>query len=400
MTDTERYFIEAASSYINGVVCGAAEGVDPSALSSLAHIHKMTPVIYSSISSAPGDSAKEIALSMKRTAVIQASGQTAKSRAFLKVYSRLAKSGINAAVVKGIVLRELWREPDLRLSSDEDILVPADRFDEAADILLSLGLEERVSANEETNVRTFTDKTSGLAIELHNSLFPHTNDLNEKMASFFEGTTDNLCEMIIDGCKIYTLDPTYHLLFLILHSFKHFIYCGFGVRQICDFIVYARANKNSTNVEYIIDALRSVNALGFFDCILKICAKYFGVQKEEIGFGSYTPSQTDEAEMMEDVISGGAYGNSSPERIHSSVMTMTSAEGGKGRSFLFAIFPPYSIMKERYRFVSRHKILLPAGWIARIASRAFSSKEGIHAAESIEIGRRRVEMLKQYGVIK
>ncbi len=81
-------------------------------------------------------------------------------------------------------------------------------------------------------------------------------------------------------------------------------------------------------------------------------------------------------------------------------MTMTSASGGKKSSALSALFPPYAVMKERYPFVAKHKVLLPAGWCARIFKRVFSKGEPFNASETVEIGQRRVEMLKKYGVIK
>ena len=196
------------------------------------------------------------------------------------------------------------------------------------------------------------------------------------------------------------LAPTDALLFLILHSFKHFVFCGFGLRQISDFIVFAKKNANSTNAEYIVSSLEKVRASGFLSALLDISEKRFGVDRSELGFGNVARENIGTDDLLEDVLSGGAYGNSSPERIHSSLMTMTSASGGKKTSALSALFPPYSVMKERYPFVAKHKLLLPAGWTARIFKRVFSKGETFSASETVEIGRRRIEMLKKYGVIE
>ncbi len=401
MTETERFLICVLSSHVSGAAPTIPDGVDYAALSSLAHAHKLTPILYSVLTKHCKDSVpEEYIAGLKRSALMQMTQQVSKSRAILDLSSEFNAKGIKFAVVKGITLRALYPEPDLRISSDEDVLVCASDFGRAADHLLSSGFEERKKPDEETNVRAFSDAGSGLLIELHNSLFPHTNAFNENMAALFDGALDRSEETVIDNCKIPALSPTDSLLYLILHSFKHFVYCGFGLRQVSDFIVYAKANINSTDAEYIVSSLEKVKASGFFKALLDITEKHFGCDRADLGFAACEREPMDTDDLLEDIISGGAYGNSTPERIHSSLMTIASAGEGKKSSALSAVFPPYSVMKERYRFVAKHKILLPAGWCARILSRIFSKSENFSASETVEIGRRRVGMLKKYGVIE
>ncbi len=401
MTDTERFFIDILSSHISDTPLSAPQNADYAELTSLSHAHKLTPIVYSELAKKLKDEVPEDFLSgLKRTAYMQITGQISKSRAFLDAYTELSHAGIKCVVVKGITLRVLYPDPDLRLSSDEDVLVPEEDFENACKALLDHGFEEREKTDEDTNVRAFSNVPSGLLIELHNSLFPHTDAFNENMASLFDGAADRSREQIIDGCKIYTLSPTDSLLFLILHSFKHFVFCGFGLRQIADLIVFARANKSLTDAKYIISSLEKVRALGFFKALVGICEEYFKVSAEELGFEGLETQRIDTSDLIADVLSGGAYGNSSPERVHSSLMTLTSANGGKKSSALRAVFPPYSVMKERYPFVAKNRILLPAAWCARIFKRVFSEKGSYSNSAALEIGHRRVEMLKKYGVIE
>ena len=303
MTSTELFFIDILSSHISGAAPDFPGDVDYGALTSLAHIHKLTPIVYSVLAKHCRDSVPQDCLSgLKKTAYLQMTSQVSKSRAFLDVYGKLLDAGIRCAVLKGITLRSLYPEPDLCLSSDEDILAPAEDFDRAAGLLLSLGFEEREKTDEETNVRAFSDKKSGLLIELHNSLFPHTDDFNENMASLFDCALDRTEEMNVDNCKIYTLSPTDSLLFLILHSFKLFVYCGFGLRQIADFIVFAKTNVNSTDAEYIISSLEKVSATGFLSALLDIAEKHFGCDRSELGFGAVRKEDVDTDDLLEDVI--------------------------------------------------------------------------------------------------
>ena len=401
MTNTERFFINIVSSYISGKKPQTPDGIDYSELLLLAHIHKLLPVVYSSLKTNFNDGETVNFINkIKKAAIAQVAGQAVKCKKFMEVCSAINEKSIKYASLKGTVLGSLYPEPDLRLSSDEDILATGADFDKAAAVLIEAGFEMRESENGESNVSPFYDKDSGLLIELHRSLFSDRFLIGQKMCGFYDGAAERYESIYIDNCKISILSPTDALLYLILHSFKHFIRCGFGIRQITDFILFAKSKAGSTNAEYIISSLKEVNALGFFDCILKICEEYFDASKDDLGFSSYTPSETDPSNMIADVISGGAYGNSSPERVHSSLITLLSVESGKKESFISALFPPYDIMKTKYPIVARSRLFLPLGWTKRIITKLLRRKKSFDTSETVEIGKRRVAMLKEYGVIE
>ncbi|MBQ7715322.1 MAG: nucleotidyltransferase family protein [Clostridia bacterium] len=401
MTDTELFLIDILASYISNKKPSLPASFDRLALFELCRIHKLIPIAWSCLNRYCKDEIPDEFLeSLKKASHIEIARQISKSRALENLCSALTARGIKYAVVKGITLRAIYPEPDLRISNDEDILTEGVDFDKAKDLILSLGFTERETPNAETNVLTFTDEASGLPIELHNSLFPHTGELNTRSASLFDGATDSLSYIDVDGCRIATLSPTDSFLFLVLHSFKHFVYCGFGLRQVSDFALFGKQNSEAIDHRRVLSALKTVSAEGFFDAMLSIADRYFGISPADMGFSDYKITHSDTDDLMSDIISGGAYGNSSPERIHASLMTVTSADSGKSVSFLRTLFPPYSVMKERYPFVSRHKALLPAGWVARIVTRGLGKKREYDASETVEIGRARVAMLKKYGVLK
>ena len=400
MTHTERYLVDILSSHISGAAPSFPDGVAFDELLTLSHIHKLTPIVYSTLAKHfRGRVSDKVIARFKKEAAPQISAQINKTRIFVSLYSKLASNGIRCASLKGISLRRLYPEPDLRISSDEDILARDAGFDGAKNIFLSEGFTERRSPDDESNVITFIDRTGALPIELHNSLFPRSDDFGKKLASFFDGALDRCDSIKVDETNIDVLSPSDSLLFLIFHALKHFTYCGFGLRILSDIIVFAKAYSEKIDEERINGAVHEAGADAFFDSIIKIAEKYFGVTKDALGFASRHVSDVDPENMMEDIISGGAYGNATPERLHSSTMTL-SAASGKRRGALAAVFPPYSIMKTRYTFVADHKILLPAGWVLRICKKLFSKDRQFDATESVAVGRQRVALLKEYGVIK
>ena len=117
MTGTELFFIDVLSSHISGKAPSAPDSVDPGALISLANIHKLTPILYYELTKNCKGALPEDCLAwIKRNAYMQITSQISKSKAFVEAYGKLSDAGIRGIVVKGITLRALYPEPDLRLS--------------------------------------------------------------------------------------------------------------------------------------------------------------------------------------------------------------------------------------------------------------------------------------------
>ncbi|MBQ4361821.1 MAG: hypothetical protein II787_02760, partial [Lachnospiraceae bacterium] len=115
----------------------------------------------------------------------------------------------------------------------------------------------------------------------------------------------------------------------------------------------------------------------------------------------------DEEPLLADIMVGGLYGASSMTRLHSSNMTLQAAESKrlKKRSILGTAFPPLKSMRTRYPYLRKAPFLLPVAWGQRIArylkeTRASGSGSAVsESAESIRLGRERVELLKKYHII-
>ena len=61
--------------------------------------------------------------SLKQLCVKTTIGQTMRSAAFLRLMGVLEQSGLRVVVMKGITCRALYPKPDIRVSTDEDLLV-------------------------------------------------------------------------------------------------------------------------------------------------------------------------------------------------------------------------------------------------------------------------------------
>lgn len=167
--------------------------------------------------------------------------QTIKTQEYLELVQFLQKKGIWMLTVKGIICRELYPKPDYRISGDEDILVDKTQFEKCHKALLEFGMKpvkKGINIGTEYEV-SYMKSGSPLYIEVHKSLFPPESEVYGDFNRFFMRSAENPARILVEGTEIFTLDYTEHLFYLICHAYKHFLHSGFGMRQVCDIIMYS-----------------------------------------------------------------------------------------------------------------------------------------------------------------
>ena len=110
---------------------------------SLSQSHNVLPLIYQAVYNCPALSGSMTLRSKVRQLVML---QTVKTTEFLQLYSKLKEADCTPLVVKGYVCRSLYPQPDLRLSTDEDMLIPQDKFEKCAQIFKEFGLDTETPA--------------------------------------------------------------------------------------------------------------------------------------------------------------------------------------------------------------------------------------------------------------
>lgn len=112
-------------------------------------------------------------------------------------------------------------------------------------------------------------------------------------------------------------------------------------------------------------------------------------------------SEKDAADLLQDLLESGAYGDSSMSRRHSGTLTLETVRSEK-RGLVRTLFPPISAMRRKYPWLEQRPYLLFAAWGMRGAGylreiRGKGKENGI--GESLTIARQREKLLKKYGVL-
>lgn len=387
---TNELILNSISAFLRGEKISAAQETDWQELVRKAQQQKLLPMVYEVLGTSMPEYMRR---SCKHDTVCQLMGQAQRTAEFLKTYKELSEREITPLVVKGIVCRSTYAKPDYRASADEDLYVPLADYPEFHNAMIDIGFAANEPDYKNAHEERYT--RNGLLIEGHWELFPQENSALNAFNSYTEQFWSRAESSQIDGVEMLTLAPTDHMVFLLLHAFKHFVNSGVGVRQICDVAQWAKAYE--VNWQYVKEVMRVANAEYFSAAVFDAASNYFGMALPKDWV------RADSTALLADALDGGIYGSSNMSRKHSGNITLGAVEaaqnGKKSVPFFASAFPNRSTMEISYPWVKKSAVLLPVAWGARIIKYLGQQGSGNSATESLKIGSERVELMKQYKII-
>lgn len=326
--------------------------------------------------------------------------QAGRTESFLNVYDKLTAEGLKPLIVKGLICRNTYNElADHRPSSDEDIYIKVEEFESYKDILTHSGFTmENVMITDavlyDSQEISFYDSSNGLHIEVHLSLMGKENSNRKKMNLYFKDVFDDYISFEINNHLVYSLNHTDHYLYLFLHFYKHFTLSGVGIRQIIDILMYGQCYGDQINWEFIHERIKEMSADKLYSDLITIGNRYLGFEAKTDFVGC------NEETLIEDIMNTGVFGNDTKEQVLSGRFTTAALVNGKN-SIIKTLFPKASAIKKGYPILYKKPYLLPFMWIKRSLRFVIKNKKAssILLSESMKIGKRRVQLLKKYGII-
>lgn len=308
LTATERQFLHIAKAAVSGGDF-PAESVDWPAVFALAGQQKLLPILFETVCKMPAAEENVALFAVTKQQVIgQVLNQTVRSAEFSDVYHKLRSAGLHPIVVKGQLCSRLYPLKDHRISADDDLLIPDGEFMACHEQLLANGLTTDAPADELASADEvpYTKDGSPLYIELHRHLFDSAEDAHDELNHFF--TDINPAEM--EG--FLAMLPHEHLLYLLLHAYKHFIRSGIGLRQFCDIGLWARAYHREIDWQRLHEQCESVHAATF-------AAAAFRIARDDLGIEFDLPAPWSDAvdaePLLHDTLCGGVYGSNDLTRL-------------------------------------------------------------------------------------
>lgn len=364
----------------------------------LAKNHRIIPLVYDCIyKNYPFDKADLEPFKAHTKRLVYE--QTLKTQNFLEVYEHLIANGMEPIVVKGIVCRSLYPDPECRTSSDEDILIPADKFDKYCSTLAELSIVPISESAREKYQTTFL-RGGKHPIEIHKSLFPTESNYFAPWNNLFADAFDTSEYVNVQHLRIRTLGTTDHLLYLTLHALKHFVHSGVGIRQVCDIVLFANNFGKSIDWQRYFASCRNLHAEQFTLAIFKIGENHLVFDKTVAAFPENISLESiDEAPLLEDILGAGVFGSATMSRRHSANFTFDAVQGKKTNALKRA-FPSRKSLSGRYMYAKKCPLLLPVAWVHRLINyhKETTSIPENRPSAAIQTGRERLALLELYGL--
>ena len=397
LTTIETQFLHIAKAAISGGDL-PAEKVDWPAIFTLANQQKLLPILFETVRKMPAAEENAAVFAVTKQQVIgQVLNQTVRSAEFADLYRKLRKAGLRPIVVKGQLCSRLYPLKDHRISADDDLYISDAEFMACHKQLLANGLTTDTPVDELATADevSYTKGGSPLYIELHRHLFDSSEDAHDELNHFFA----DLNPVEIDG--FLAMPPHEHLLYLILHAYKHFVRSGIGLRQFCDIGLWAWEYHDEIDWQRLHDQCARVHAATFAAAAFRIARDYLGI---EFDLPAPWSDAVDAEPLLHDSLCGGVYGSNDLTRLHSSTVTLNAVKAsrtGEKSNVLRTVFPKREYLERRYPYLKKRPYLLPVAWAQRLAHYASEKQSGADssASGSIKLAKERIELMKQYGIM-
>lgn len=385
-------------------------------LFSLAELHKVLPLIFDAVNGCPAAEASDRQLfeAVRKRSISGMILQIQKTSQFLEICKELNENHIRVLVVKGLICRQLYPNPDLRFSSDEDLLVDTDSFLPTMELLRWKKLQplrmpedfwQRIHEFAGAEEIGFISWDKVTYIELHRRLFSESSEAYGSLNRYFDGIFENCICMEVQGVKVYTPEPGLHLFYLICHALKHFLHSGFGIRQVCDIVMFANVYGKEIDWQQLFLQCGEIHAQKFAAALFRIGKNYLNFDEEGAGYPTvWREIPVEETDLLLELFDSGIYGDSSMSRRHSSNMTLAAVEGRgekSGNPVLKTLFPEAKKLEHQYNYLKKRPYLLPVAWGGRLLKyrRETAAEKNNRAVDAVRIGNQRIALMKKYGIL-
>jgi len=229
--------------------------------------------------------------------------------------SKLQEADIPVVLLKGVATAWFYPVPEYRKSGDVDILLlDTTKLEQCSEILTSCGCVKKESQDALHHVAFLTE--NGIEVELHTLIAePFDNrKINRYLETLVATCAEHVQEVEIMGVRLPVLKDGYHAYELLLHMLQHFLRAGFGMKLLCDWVVFWNHEHSKEEQELYLKLVQESSLKGFSDMVTQVCCEYLGLERKRVEWMELGQSY-DTEEFLREVLEAEEFGHSSSDRM-------------------------------------------------------------------------------------
>lgn len=233
----------------------------------------------------------------------------------------LKENGIASVVLKGSAIAEYYPVPELRKSGDVDLLLlEPEKIEKACEVLQENGyiINEEQHAHHHVSMQS----EENIEVELHTMLAePFDNEeINRYIKELVTECQNHWSMKTVMGMDLPVLENGYFALHLLLHMLQHFLRAGFGIKLLCDWVVFWNHLQDDNTKRTYLRLVKETGLKGFSDMISAVCVYELGLKKENVRFmfeqgDKSMPKKEEAAAFLRDILDAEEFGKSAKDRM-------------------------------------------------------------------------------------
>lgn len=293
----------------------AEKKADKKKLLSLAEAHKVLPFLYEELinhwQGIPFEEPeKKYIENISRKTVRQSYRLLFLTRFLVQL---LEQEEIPVAVLKGSGVAALYPVPETRKAGDVDLLVSGGHLKQVEALFKAKGIN--VKENQHANHHLSFCTADEIDVELHTMLAePFQNrHLNQRMEELLPVILETREYKDCMGVQLPVPAETYQALQLLLHILQHFLRAGFGLKLLCDWVVFWNRQTVQAKTAEFMALAESCGIGAFAETITDVCKKYLGLQQELSMGQQKNPALAEE--LLQDIFAAEEFGKADKNRM-------------------------------------------------------------------------------------
>lgn len=380
MDNTQRQFVNILSAGIRGKIADKYyDNVDWDEVVNLANNHKVEEITYLALRKSMLISriGKERFNLLKKKAAITGIQQSRHISGLSEVFTKINEEKIPMIVLKGLVVRDFYPQPDQRSMSDADILVHKEDVEKVKQLLIDMGyvfLEDHKASHHIVLVHSKYP-----VVEIHWNLFKR-DGFSDDLDHYERLIWKQAINVKVGEAEVLSLGYEDLALHLCMHMAAHLAATGFGVRQLCDLVLLVEKKGEEIEWNSFIMKARMYEFEKFSTVMFILCRELFEMKiPNDIDVSVVNNKKYIDA-LINEIFNSGVHGKKEMVNQFSTQIAFNFDDkdsnvtfGAIKRYFKF-IFPPIESMSDKYSYAKKLKVLAPIAWIHHLFSGVFSKE--------------------------